>query len=294
MDPTTEPGRTQELLDPAEPLRAIEPILACPACRQPLRLEGSELAGTACAHRYPVRDGIAHLALLGSAETWEAACAGSGSRDYQQNYQEVAAAEGYNRNYQEKTLKRLNTRRELSLLRELLATQGRTRTLLNLPCGGGRLSRPLAESTDLLLEADIAVGQLRYGASRRDWTTPEVRMTASAFHIPIRDRGVDGSVCIRLCHHLPSPAERERLLAELMRVSDRFVLMTFFDFNSPKNLLRRARRWLDHKPPKSTMRVAEVEPIAARSGFALRRCPYLSILGSGHRYALLVRRAPAA
>jgi SAM-dependent methyltransferase len=294
MRPTAEPQAARAPLDLGEPLRAIEPILACPACRGPLRLEGAELVGTACAHRYAVRDGIAHLALLGTTETWDAAGAVADSGRYQQNYQRLDAAEGYNRGYQEKALKRLSTRRELSLLRALLATQGRTRRLLNLPCGGGRVSGPLADSTQLLLEADIAVGQLLYGARRRDWATPEVRMTASAFHIPLQDRGVDGTVCIRLCHHLPSPVERERLLTELLRVSERFVLMTFFDFRSPKNLLRRARRWLDRKPPKHTMRVEEVRAIAARSGFALRRCPYLSLVGSGHRYALLVRHAGAS
>jgi SAM-dependent methyltransferase len=249
--------------------------------------------GTACAHRYPVRGGIAHLARLGTAETWNAPSATADSARYQQSYQEIGAAEAYNRGYQERALKRSSTRRELSLLRALLASQGRTRHLLNIPCGGGRLSRPLAESTDCLLEADIAVGQLLYGAGRRDWATPEVRMTASAFHIPIRDRGVDGAVCIRLCHHLPTAAERVRLLAELLRVADRFVLMTFFDFGSLKNLLRRARRPFDHKPPKHTMRVAEVTRIAAQNGFALRRCPPLSRLGSGHRYALLVRSTAA-
>jgi hypothetical protein len=153
------------------------------------------------------------------------------------------------------------------------------------------LSKPLAETTDLLVEADIALGQVLYGAGRRDWTTPEVRMTASAFHVPFRDRAVDGVVCIRLCHHLPTPAERTRLLVELLRVADRFVLMTFFDFRSLKNLLRRARRPFDHKPPKHTMRVEEVARIGADHGFALRRCPPLSRMGSGHRYALLVRAA---
>jgi hypothetical protein len=119
-------------------------------------------------------------------------------------------------------------------------------------------------------------------------------MTASAFHIPLRDRGVDAAVCIRLCHHLPTPTERARLVSELLRVADRFVLMTFFDFRSLKNWLRRARQPFDHKPPKHTMRVEEIGRIAAQHGFTLRRCPALSRLGSGHRYALLVRDAEAS
>jgi hypothetical protein len=276
------------------PLSSIESLLMCPVCSQSLRLDDRELVGTACAHRYPIRDGIPHLAIFGSTETWSAGTSTTTSSAYQHGYQQVAAAEHYNRGYQERALKRFSTWRELGLLRALLATQGRSRRLLNLPSGGGRVSRPLADATDLLLEADIALGQLQYGAGRRDWSTPEVRMTASAFHIPLREQAVEGAVCIRLCHHLPTPAERERLLRELLRVSSRFVVMTFFDFRSVKNVLRRARRPFDRKPPKHAMRSEEVEQIAAASGFALRRCPYLSVLGSGHRYALLVRRAASA
>jgi SAM-dependent methyltransferase len=278
---------------PCDPLSAIEPFLVCPACRVPLRRAGDELVGIVCHHRYPIRDGIARLAILGGSETWDESGPAAGSADYQHSYQRVAAAEGYNRGYQTKLLKRVNTRRELALLRRLLRTQGSSRRLLNLPCGGGRVSRPLAESTGLLVEADIAVGQLLYGADRRDWKTPEVRMTASAFHIPLRDRAVDGVVCIRLCHHLPTPAERERLLTELFRVAERFVVMTFFDFRSVKNLLRRARRPLDRKPPKHTMRTGDVRRLAAANAFALHTAPYLSFFGSGHRYALFVRE-PAA
>jgi hypothetical protein len=292
LDPEND-GQSGRIDAARDALSAIEPFLVCPACRVPLRREGDELLGIVCHHRYPIRDGIARLALLGAGETWDANAPSAGSRDYQQSYQQVAAAEGYNRGYQEKPLKRLNTRRELALLRRLLASQGRTRRLLNLPSGGGRVSRPLAEWTDLLVEADIAVGQLLYGAGRREWTTPEVRMTASAFHIPLRDRAVDGVACIRLCHHLPTPAERERLLAELFRVAEQFVVVTFFDFRSVKNVLRRARRPLDGKPPKNTMRIRDVRRLAAASGFSLRTAPHLSFFGSGHRYALLVRGMPS-
>lgn len=280
--------------DVRERLRSLVPRLSCPACGAPLRLAGDDFVGDDCGHRYPIRDGIAELALVGTAETWGEAPVGPTSARYQKNYHEVAAAESYDRGYREKPLKRLSTARERRLLRRLLATQGHSDALLNLPCGGGRLSDVLAESTDLLLEADIARGQLRYGARRRVWATPEIRMTASAFHIPFRDRAVSGTVCIRLCHHLPTAAERRRLLGELLRVSERFVLMTFFDFRSLKNLLRRAESRFTDKAPKHTMRVEEVEAIAAANGFAVEACPALSIVGSGHRYALLRRRGVGA
>ena len=33
-------------------------ILACPACKTPVRLEGERLICTSCARRFPIRDGI--------------------------------------------------------------------------------------------------------------------------------------------------------------------------------------------------------------------------------------------
>lgn len=41
------------MIDP----RLLE-ILACPACKKPIREEGDRLVCTGCGLRYPVRDGI--------------------------------------------------------------------------------------------------------------------------------------------------------------------------------------------------------------------------------------------
>jgi len=60
--PRTDPGARslidQELLD----------ILACPACRADVRLEGDRIVCTSCERRYPVRDGIP-IMLVEEAET---------------------------------------------------------------------------------------------------------------------------------------------------------------------------------------------------------------------------------
>ena len=68
------------------------------------------------------------------------------------------------------------------------------------------LLAPLRGHADLLIEADIAVGQVLYGKRHCELDTPQVWMTASAFHIPLADNSVDGAVCCRLCHHLPQGA----------------------------------------------------------------------------------------
>lgn len=230
------------------------------------------------------------LAREGTVESWEEQTRlEEDSSEYQRAYQEIAEAESYNLAYQDEMLKRWSTDREFRLLDQLLSSQGRSKLLLDLPCGGGRLSPRIGAHTDLLIEADIAVGQVLYGQHHSRLDTPQIWMTASAFHIPLRDNSVDGTVCCRLCHHLPTPTERERLVEELLRVSRRFVVMTFFDYYSLKNWLRRARRPFNKKPPKMTMTVQRVRELAEANGARLVQYPMLAPTSSGHRYALMVK-----
>ena len=114
-------------------------------------------------------------------------------------------------------------------------------------------------------------------------------MTASAFHIPLRDNSVDGTICIRLAHHLPTAAERDRLFQELLRVSKRFVIVTFFDHYSLKNLTRHMRHPFNRKPPKLTMTLDRVAELARAGRGRLVAAPPISRIVSGHRYALLLK-----
>jgi len=268
------------------------PLMVCPETHKPLTLEGGEFRGMAAGTSYSIYQGIPQFALFGSAEQWGVAKPVETSERYQQNYQLVKEAARYNQMYAKSLSKRWSTRREYNLLRRLLASQPHCATLLDLPSGGGRLSPQIAEFTDLLIEADIALGQVQYGREfARIKNTRQVWMTASGFHIPFRDASIDGIVCVRLNHHLPTPEERERLVRELLRVSKRFVVMTFFDYHSFKNLGRRLRQPLDKKAPKMTMTLTRVRELANEGGFDLVAWPALSLFGSGHRYALMVKRS---
>jgi ubiquinone/menaquinone biosynthesis C-methylase UbiE len=147
----------------------------------------------------------------------------------------------------------------------------------------------LERYTDLLIEADVGLGQLHYGREHGRVSNRQEWMAASGFNIPLRDASVDGTVCVRLTHHLPAEAEREQLVRELLRVSKRFLIMSFFDYHSVKNIVRRLRRPFNRKPPKSTMRRGELRRLARDCGARLVEAPALSLLWSGHRYALIVK-----
>ena len=276
--------------NPASPgVAAIAELLACPACSASLRIGPSSLDCTKCGTSYPLNDGIALLAIRGSSETWGEPQAVEQGTSYQGEYQQVDRAAAYNRSYEKWPLKRQSTRREYQLIKELIARAGRSKLVLELPCGGSRLTPAFADSAALLIEADIAHGQLLYGRAETRVATPRIWMTASAFHIPLRDESVDGTICIRLSHHMPTATERERLLTELLRVSRRFVIMTYFDHHSLKNRLRRLRAPFDRQPPKMTMTTTRVAELAKERGARLIAAPPLSRIGSGHRYALIVK-----
>lgn len=274
-------------------IAAIQERLACPVCSGALRVEGDALRCAGCSARYAIDDGVALLALRGSSDSWGAPQQVETSDAYQAEYQTIERAAAYNQGYQRKVHKRIGTRQEWRIIGRHVQKVGRSRVILELPCGGGRITPSFADSTDFIIEADIAIGQIRYARATSTLTTPRAWMTASAFHIPLRDGSVDGTVCIRLAHHLPTPAERERLFHELMRVSKRFVIVTFFDHYSLKNLTRRMRHPFDKKPPKLTMTTARVAELARELGGRLVAAPPLNRIASGHRFALIVKDGAA-
>jgi len=270
-------------------IAAVAGLLACPVCNGALALEGDALRCSGCGARYGLDDGIALLALRGTSGTWGTPQQNEQSDAYQAEYQTVERAAAYNHGYQRKVHKRIGTRHEWKIIRRHLDRVGHSRVILELPCGGGRITPSFADTADFIIEADIAIGQIRYGRSTSTLTTPRAWMTASAFHIPLRDGAVDGTICIRLAHHLPTPAEQDRLFQELMRVSRRFVIVTFFDHYSLKNLTRRMRHPFNRKPPKMTMTTERVAELAKKGGGRLVAAPPLSRIASGHRFALIVK-----
>jgi len=269
----------------ANQLSTIAGLLACPWCTGALTVGSTELTCQACAQVYPVQQGIALLARIGTPEEPRVHGPAPTSLSYQRQYEDVTEAAKYNEGYK-KLSKMINTTREHSVLHRLLRAQPRSATLLDLPAGGGRLSPALEQHTDLLIESDAALGQLLYGAADPALKKTAVRMTASAFHIPLKSGAVDATVCCRLSHHLPTTAERERLVAELLRVSKRFVIMTFFDHDSHKN----RRRLTLGKPSKLTMTISQVAELAHRGGAELVAQPAMFPFFSGHRYAVMVKR----
>lgn len=266
-------------------LQPIKNILVCPACRGDLKFNPQNIECLNCKRVYPVNDTIPLFSIFQNNAATKKEVSEKSANDYEKRYMDFEKARNYSLKYERKPSKRLSTLREYQILGRLLGRQRHCKTMLEIPCGGGRISSQLTSATNLLIEADIGLGQVLYGMSQKKLTIPQIWMTASAFRIPLRDASVDSAVSIRLSHHLTTMKQREHLLVELLRVARRYVIVTFFDDHSIKNNLRRLRK----AKPKLTMTLSKVSSVAAAHGAELVACPRLSIIGSGHRYALMIK-----
>lgn len=207
-----------------------------------------------------------------------------------QNYNSQRGAVAYKGDYQHKLHRKLSDRRERALLERYFAVLGHQQSILDLPCGHGRLSGLLRAHCDRLVEADwsftmVALNQQDHGHEQRHY------LRASALEIPLPDRSIDVVVSFRLSHHLETQELRERHLAELFRTADKAVIVTWFSATSLKNRLRQLRVRFAGKRPKNVLRNDRVRQIAEANGFRLQQQKPLFLIGSGHMLGLFVRRS---
>jgi ubiquinone/menaquinone biosynthesis C-methylase UbiE len=206
-----------------------------------------------------------------------------------QNYNSTRGAEAYKADYRNKLHRKWSDKRERALLARYFARIGRVGSILDLPCGHGRLADFLRAHCDRLVEGDwsftmVALNQRDHGHDRRHY------VRASALEIPLPDGAVDVAVSFRLSHHLETQDLRERHLRELFRVASRHVIVTWFSATSLKNMLRQVRVRLAGKKPKNVLRNDRVRALAAECGFEQQQARPLFVVGSGHVVGLFSRR----
>ncbi|HVP39525.1 MAG TPA: class I SAM-dependent methyltransferase [Candidatus Saccharimonadales bacterium] len=117
----------------------------------------------------------------------------------------------------------------------------RGRRVVDIACGVGRLTLPLARAGARVLALDSAPGMLAHcqrhlraaGLARR----VELAL-GPAWAIPVPDGSLDGAVCVGLLEHLP-PTQQVRVLAEIRRALRRGGRMATV-FNNPHSALLRA------------------------------------------------------
>jgi SAM-dependent methyltransferase len=188
-----------------------------------------------------------------------------------------------------KPRRRLGHWLECRTIDRLLRRVGRSRRILDAPCGAGRFFDVLRHHADEVHLADVSPEMLRVA---HEETTGRAARYLRLNLLEAGSNGLraEGVVSIRLMHHLYDPAARDRYLDALAHVADRWVLLTFRDARCPRTRFRKAWKRVRGKPDSiCAQTLASICEHMARHGLTLLATRQLSALSSGHRYALFVR-----
>jgi ubiquinone/menaquinone biosynthesis C-methylase UbiE len=194
------------------------------------------------------------------------------SFDPRTHYQDTVAAERYDdarfRSLSGRVFQWADRRSMLTVIQELAPGA----TILDAPCGTGRMSRLFLEKGLKVIGGDIS-GQMMAVARRRIGATNGkiVFCRMDLTRLPLRDAAVAGVFSIRFLPHIP-PAERILMLSELRRVARQWVVISV-SISSPWHRLRRKIR--DGLGlPKSVrypVTVHDIESELRQAGLTIRR-----------------------
>ncbi len=118
--------------------------------------------------------------------------------------------------------------RENRVLLNLLEELSPVRSLLDAPCGVGRVAA-LAQLSEIpYTGVDLAPAMLDAAKDRcRDEQRSVAWIRGDLEALPLRGRSFDVVLCLRLLHHLPERI-RERVVREVSRAASRAVIFTYF------------------------------------------------------------------
>lgn len=160
---------------------------------------------------------------------------------------------------------------EMTLIsRALQSLNPAPHSFLDAPCGVGRATVFLAERGYQTTGIDLGNGAIQSARQQIDQSSATATIEkADLVDLPYRNNQFDAVLCFRLIHHLPTSAHRQQIIAELCRVSGRYVLISYlspWSFTSAKRFLRQkltGKKSLQHITPRS-----EINNYFASQGFS--------------------------
>lgn len=160
---------------------------------------------------------------------------------------------------------------EMRLIDRAFSSIPRDHRVLDVPCGGGRVTAHLAHRGYAVSAADLSDAMLDIARSNLAAQGLGCSVEKQDIeHLSVPDRGFDTVVSFRLFHHFPEPRIRHRVIRELCRVAGRYVVLSYFSplsVTSMKRRLREARG--GRKSEKHATSLAELEIYFRLEGFRL-------------------------
>lgn len=178
-------------------------------------------------------------------------------------------------------------RREARIVARLLERCGPLEAALDAPCGAGRLT-PLLRA-EKVTALDISEGMVAELAER----TGVEGVVGDIFALPFEDASYDLALSVRFLHHLPDLETLRDGLAELARVSRRWVLVSYFDSFALQSLRRAIKNRVRARPQHRIARPWREFSAVAKSVGLLpveRACSAPGV--SEHWFALFERGGP--
>jgi ubiquinone/menaquinone biosynthesis C-methylase UbiE len=160
-------------------------------------------------------------------------------------------------------------RAEMKLVDRAFALIPKHHRVLDLPCGGGRVTVHLGLQGYKMSSADLSDSML--AITRENVDMHELNCSVEKQDIEnltYPDQHFDSLISFRLFHHFPNPEIRQRAVSEPCRVTREFVVISYFSplsVTSIKRSLRRARG--GRASEKHSTPLAEVKGYFANAGF---------------------------
>jgi ubiquinone/menaquinone biosynthesis C-methylase UbiE len=160
---------------------------------------------------------------------------------------------------------------EMRLLDRAFSLIPNEHTVLDVPCGGGRVFLRLAEKGYKVRAADLSDAMIAVAQQNADQAGLGITVEKGDIEaLSHADRSVDTIVCFRLFQHFPTPAIRQRAVNEMCRVARQYVAISYFSpysWTQAKLILR--EKLGGRKLRKFPTSLTEVEGYFANNGYRL-------------------------
>jgi ubiquinone/menaquinone biosynthesis C-methylase UbiE len=171
-----------------------------------------------------------------------------------ERYRDLSKAARYDRHLSKPGLiRRISLSLEMAAFKRAIGRL-KLRTVLDAPCGTGRLSDVLKEKCPRIASLDSSLAMLQV---YRDKHPGSALYCGDVFNLPFRDGEWDWVVCYRIFHHFGIDAQRIRLLQSIARTSREGVVFSAW-LDAPFNARRGSRR--------STVSRRDLARIVAQAG----------------------------
>ncbi len=211
-------------------------------------------------------------------------------------YNSAEGADDYLHKFERRWTERVNNWHEQRLIRRFLRSVSpidRNGLALDLPCGYGRLYSIVRELGIPVVEGDWSFPLLatarRIHGRRYGLELSQNYVRATALALPFAGGAFEFVLSVRLSHHIREHEQRLQHLREVLRVSRKWAMFTYFDAGSVKNRMHEFGRRFHDKRAKWTLTFDEIQTVGHAEGFEVIQWAWISRFFSGHRYVLMQR-----